>query len=222
MNWLDILFVFVISWNTWMGLKTGLLAGASRLAGALAGLAAAPSFYQPLADAVNLKWNLVSDISRLFAGGERSAGGPFKVPGTPDLFYPGPAAPGAVKGLYGIGEPAARVLASAALDILCFIIIFLTVSWIVSLLGVVAGKIARIVFLGPVDRAGGAVLGAARGCVVSAVVMGLAVALQLPAAFFSGGKKTSFLTLALQKSVLAPYFLTGLEYLKVHFPGWIM
>lgn len=204
MNWLDILFVAIISWNAWMGLKTGLLAGASRLAGALAGFAAALSFYQALADAANLKWDLVSAISSLFAGAERSAGGFFKMPG-----------------LYGVGESAVRLLASAALDILCFIIIFLAVSWIVSLMGVIAGKIASIVFLGPVDRAGGAVLGAAKGFVISAVVMGLAVALQLPAAFFSGGKKTSFLTLALQKSVLAQYFLTGFEYLKVHFPGWI-
>lgn len=204
MNWLDIIFVFIISWNAWMGLKNGLLAGASRLAGALAGFAAALSFYQTLADAANLKWDLVSVIGSLFAGGQRSAGGLFKIPG-----------------LYGMGESAARLMASAVLDILCFIIIFLAVYWIVSLMGVIAGKIASIVFLGPVDRAGGAVLGAAKGCVISAVLMGLAVALQLPAAFFSGGEKTLFLTTALQKSVLAPYFLTGLEYLKVHFPGWI-
>lgn len=222
MNWLDILLIFIIIWNAWMGLRTGLLAGAARLAGALAGFAAALSFYQPLADAVNLKWNMVSIIGRLFTGGDKSAGGPPKLPGAQDLFYPGTASSGIAKGLYGIGESISRVLASGILDIICFIIIFLAVSWIVSLAGVVMGIIARKAFLGPVDRAGGFLLGTAKGCVISAAVVALAISLQLPAAFFAGGKKTSFLTLALQKSALAPYFLKGFEYLKIHFPGWIM
>lgn len=223
MNWLDIVFITLIGWNAWIGLKTGLVAGASRLIGVLAGFAAALSFYQPLADAVNLKWNLVSVISKwMFSGGNKSGGGPLKAPGSPDLFYPGPAEPGIFKGLSVIGESLSRVLASTILDIACFIIILMFVSGTISLLGVLAGKLFRVFFLGPVDRLGGTALGAAKGCVLSSVVVALAVSAQIPALFLSGGKNTTFLSLALQKSVLAPYFLKGLEYLKINFPGWIM
>lgn len=223
MNWLDILFISLIGWNAWTGLKTGLVAGASRLIGVLAGFAAAMSFYQPLSDAVNLKWNLVSTISKIFAGPDKSAAaGPLKAPGAPDLFFPGPAAPGDIKGLYGIGDSVARTLASGILDILSFIIIFMVVSGLISILGILVGKMTRMVFLGPVDRAGGILLGAAKGGIISTVLVGLVISLQLPAVFLSGGNKTSFLSLALQKSVMVPYFLKALEYLKIHFPGWIL
>lgn len=229
MNWLDVLFAVIIGWNAWMGLKTGLVAGLARLFGVLAGFAAALNFYRPLADTLNLKWNLVSTISGLLPGVSKAGGG--KLPPT-DLFYPLMGPPGAtgaaavpkaaLTGLQGIGESVTRVLASGILDIICFIIIFWVVSKLIFLLGVMVGKAARLMFLGPVDRGAGLLLGAFKGFIIAMLLVALTISFQLPAAFISGGQKTSLLSLALQKSLLAPYFIQALAYLNINFPGWVI
>lgn len=229
MNWLDILFVVIIGWYTWNGLTTGLLAGLARLLGVLVGLAAALNFYRPLADTVNLKWNIASKIGDFIPILGKPAGGPAAGPGgAVEVFSPLAggtgglaAAPKAVfYGLQGIGESITRSLASGILDIICFFLIFLLVSKLVALGGAVAGKLSRMALLGPLDRVGGLLLGALKGCIIAALLVAVMVSLQLPAAFISGEQKASIFSLALQKSVLVPHFIKALTLFNITFPGW--
>ncbi|HBV97909.1 MAG: hypothetical protein JL50_07515 [Peptococcaceae bacterium BICA1-7] len=226
MNWLDILFAVIIGWNTWSGLTTGLLAGLSRLLGVLVGLAAALNFYRPLADSVNLKWNLVSKIGDFMPFLGKPAGGQGAGPGgAVEVFSP--LAGGLAEaprtlflGLQSLGDSLARSLASGILDIICFFLIFLLVSKLIALGGSVAGKLSRMVLLGPLDRAGGLLLGALKGCIIAGLLVAVMVSLQLPAVIISGEQKTSFFSLALQKSVLVPHFIKALTIFNITFPGW--
>lgn len=206
-----------------MGLRTGLLGGLARLAGVFLGLAAAFNFYRALADMVNLKWNLAAAISRWFHF--TPSGAAPALSGGPSVPAGGiPGAEGLIQGsrgaLQGLGESAARVAGSGMLEIICFIAIFFVVSWAVGTAGAILGKVARLFFLGPADRIGGIALGAARGLVMALVLVALAGALEVPAAFMSGGLHSSWIGLALQKSVLAPYFVKALVVLNVKLPGW--
>lgn len=226
MNWLDILFAAIIGWNSWKGLKAGLVAGLARLLGVLVGLAAALNFYRPLADAVNLKWNLVSRLGDFIPFLGKPAGG--VPPGAMELLSPLSQGSGGLAavpremflGLQGIGESVSRSLASGIIDIICFFIIFLLVSQLVALAGAAAGRISRLILLGPLDRAGGMLLGAVKGCIIAAVLVAVMIALQLPAAYITEGQKYSVFSLALQKSTLVPYFVKALSLFKITFPGW--
>lgn len=217
MNWMDILILVIIGWYAWVGLRTGLLAGLAKLLGAFLGLAAAFNFYRPLSDAVNLKWGLVSTLGKWIP--VSLPGGANSLPGT-EVQLPG--LNGSYHGVRLLGDSVSRLLASGILDILCFIIIFLVVSKAVVILGLLCGKMARLLFMGPIDRAGGILLGAAKGVVISGILVALTVALQVPAAVFSGTAQPSWVSLALQKSVLAPYYIKALSLLNIHFPGWNM
>lgn len=227
MNWLDILIVIIVGWYAWIGLRAGLVGGLARLLGAFLGLAAAFNFYRPLADTVNLKWNLVSYIGKWIP--VPALGSWVNMPGPANLLpaqgVPGPesqvlAPKGSLYVLQGLGESLSRVLASGILDILCFILIFIVVSRLVVLLGALLGKIGSLLFLGPVDRFGGLLLGAAKGIVIAAVLVALLNAVQLPAVFFSGGRSSNWISLALQKSLIAPHFIKALVIFNVKFPGW--
>ncbi|MHB8155797.1 MAG: CvpA family protein [Desulfocucumaceae bacterium] len=228
MNWLDILFLAIMAWYTWTGLRTGLVVGLAKLLGALIGLAAALNFYRPLADAVNLKWNLVSAIGKLLPlPGKATGAVPPGSQGPAEIFFPfvgspgSPALPKMVSySLHGIGESVTRMLASGILDILCFIILYLVVSKLVVVIGVVVSKMSRLLLLGPLDRAGGLVIGVVKGGIIVAILVAVIVSLQLPAAYIAGGQKPSLLSLALQKSTLAPFFFKALAYFKITFPGW--
>jgi uncharacterized membrane protein required for colicin V production len=79
---------------------------------------------------------------------------------------------------------------------------------------------AKIMFLGPVDRSGGALLGAAKGLIIAVVLVLLMRSMQLPASFFPSAYKSSWVSLALQKSLLAPYFMKALDFLNINFWGW--
>lgn len=228
MNWLDILIIFIVCWYAWAGLRSGLVGGLARLLGVFLGLAAAFNFYRPLADTVNLKWNLVSTLGKWIPVSAFGPGG--KIPGPSDLIHSVKGLPGAesqvaapkevLYSLHGLSESLTRVLASGILDILCFIAIFLAVSTAVVIMGMVLAKISRIFLLGPLDRAGGLLLGAVKGLVMAAVLVALLNAVQLPAAFFSGGKSSNWISLALQKSTIAPFFIKALVILNLKFPGW--
>lgn len=228
MNWLDILFAAVIVWNLWSGFTAGLVVGLARLLGLLLGFAAALNFYRPLADAVNLKWNIVSVIGTHFPSLGGSPGGPAYGPRSPvEIFFPpaaidaGAAASNKVfYGLQGIGDSVTRMLASGILDIICFFVIFLVVSKLIVIAGVVVARVSKMLFLGPLDRLGGLLMGLVKGGVIVAVLVAAIVSLQLPAAYISSGEKTSFLSLALQNSLLTPYFLKAMAFLKISFPGW--
>lgn len=228
-NWLDFLIVFIIGGYALIGFRTGFVGGLARLLGALLGLAAGLNFYRPLADALNLKWDLVATIGGwipVSAFGAKSK----LIPGPGDLLNTIKGTPGtesqllAPKGplyaLQGLGESVARTLASGILDVFCFILIFLVVSWTVKTLGVLLGKMARMLFLGPADRIGGMLLGGVKGGVIAMVLVALGNSLQVPAAFISTDNSANGISLALQKSLLVPYFIKALVVLNAKFPGW--
>lgn len=106
------------------------------------------------------------------------------------------------------------------LNIICFIIIFFLVSWAVKMLGAVLGTMAKLLFLGPVDRIGGGLLGAVNGCFLATVTIGLLHSLQLPSSYIFQSPSGGFLSLALQNSTLTPFFTNILVILNVKFPGW--
>jgi membrane protein required for colicin V production len=226
MNWLDILFAVIIGWNIWRGLHNGLVAGLARLIGVLVGLAAALNFYRPLADTVNLKWNLVSRLGDFIPfWGKSGSALPGTGGGVESISPPAAGGLSAVPrelflGLQGVGESVTRSLAAGILDVVCFFVIFLLVAKVVALLGTAAGKISRMTPLGLLDRAGGLLLGALKGCIIAAVLVAAMISLQLPAAYLSGGQKMSIFSLALQKSTLAPYFIKALSFFQINFPGW--
>lgn len=225
-NWFDMLLVLIIGGYALIGFRTGFVGGLARLLGALLGLTAALNFYRPLSDTLNLKWNLVSAIGSWIPVSSLGARGripgqeilnPARVPGAESQLL---APKGALYSLQGLGESLTRVLASGILDILCFILIFLVVSWAVKTLGALFGKLARMFFLGPVDRAAGALLGAVKGGVIAGVLVALVNALQVPAGVLSGSSSSNWISLAFQKSALVPYFVKALVVLNVKFPGW--
>ncbi len=214
MNWLDLIIMLTVAWYGWTGIKTGLVGGLARILGLFLGLAAAFQFHRPLADAANLKWNLVPALGKWLPvpavgpGGLAGADGRFALP------------KGVLDGLGGPGVPLNQALASGILDLLSFIIIFLIVSKGAVIFGSILGNAVKMFLLGPVDRLGGFILGAAKGLVMSAVLVALMKILQLPAAVFSGGGNTDWISLALDKSVVAPYFVKALVILDVKLPGW--
>lgn len=227
MNWLDVLLLLIIGGYTWVGLRSGLIGGLARLLGVLLGLAAAFNLYRPLSDMVNLKWNLVGVIGKWFPFSSPGAGG--RLPGADGLFMPGvpqagggllQAPKGSLFGLQGLGDSISGLLASGILDILCFILIYLVVSKGVFILGALVAKLSRLFFLGPVDRLGGAALGAVKGVILALVVVALGNSLQVPAAYISGGQGPNWISLALQKSVLVPYLVKALVVVNLKFPGW--
>lgn len=205
MNWLDILILLIIAFYGFYGLRTGLVAGLAKLVGLVAGFIAAMNFYQPLSDMLNLKFNLVPLIFKLF----------------PSLSGAGSAAsPLSSLKPTGLGESVGGLIASGILDILCFVIILIVVTKGVEIAGIFLGKIARMFLLGPVDCLGGVALGVIKGLLASGILVALIKALQVPAGILPGGQN-SFFALMLQKSILAPYFLNILSLVSANFPALI-
>ncbi len=209
MNWLDILLVIIVGGSVLKGLRTGLLGGLSGLLGLLLGFAAALRFYKPLVDMVNLKWGITSSISGW-------------LPSNPDASNTiNGLLPEKPLGLVGeLTDSLTEVIASGIISIVCFVLIFALVSWGVKTLGALLGTMAKLFFLGPVDRVGGAVLGAVNGSILATILVGLLSSMQIPLLFAGSNHKGEFIALALQKSVLVPFFIDILVILNVKFPGW--
>ncbi|NTW06046.1 MAG: CvpA family protein [Peptococcaceae bacterium] len=214
MNWFDILLLIVIGGSAFIGLKSGLVRGLSRFLGFILGFVAALNFYQPLADTLNLKWQLSTvigdwlpffgeDKKQALSGGQGDA-----------LFSGGPTGV-----LSGLGDSLANLFASGILDILCFVAIFWLVSWGVKFLGSLLATMAKLFFLGPIDRVGGAFLGAVNGGVLVLVLIGIMKSMEAPLSFASGSQDPGFLAEGIAGSVLAPFFTDILVILDVTLPG---
>lgn len=186
MNWLDILFIVVIGWNSLVGFKTGIVVGLAKLLGVLTGLAAAFNFYQPLADAAIIKWS-------------------------PKVW---------LQGFQGWGESVSTIISSLFIEILSFIVIYVAVSKVVVILGILLSKMAKLMLLGPIDRVGGAVLGSVKGVLIVAILVAMIKTLQFPIIFI-GGQESMWFSLALEKSLIVPYFTSAFDLFNVNFPGWI-
>lgn len=215
MNWFDIMLLIVIGGSAFLGLKSGLVRGLSRFLGFILGFAAALNFYQSLADTLNLKWQLstiISDWLPFFGQDKKQAlsGGQGQ-----SLLSDGPTGV-----LAGLGDSLSNVFAAGILDILCFIAIFWLVSWGVRFVGSLLATMAKLFFLGPIDRIGGALLGAVNGGFLVLVLVGILKSMEGPLSFASGSQDPGFLAAGLAGSALVPFFTDILVVLDVRLPGF--
>ncbi|MGB9803200.1 MAG: CvpA family protein [Desulfofundulus sp.] len=181
MNWLDLLLVWMIGWSTWQGLKTGLVSGLARLCGLILGLFLAREFQAPLATCLKRQWPLEQWLKSWLAA---PANGP------------------ATRPVSGLEQYLFQRLVQNLLDLISFSAILLITALLVGWVGELVGRVARLGFLGPVDRAGGLVLGVARGLVAAAILIALILSLKHGANLWLPGEPLPWLARALESSRL--------------------
>ncbi len=171
MNWLDWLIILIVVLSAFQGLRYGLLASIARLAGILAGLGVAFTYHRTLYEYVTVQWDLEEKIFPLVKG-------VLKVwtPSSSDMptvFSPGEVTASnlAVNQATSYVDYLAGVVAAGVLDALCFLTLLAATVWAVSLAGGILTKVADICLMGPLNRLGGLVFGAAKGLVVAMIVL---------------------------------------------------
>ncbi|NPV74609.1 MAG: hypothetical protein HPY89_12730 [Pelotomaculum sp.] len=223
MTWLDWLIVAVIVFSTLQGLRCGLLASITRLAGTLIGLGAAFAYYRPLSDYLSARWNieekllpLASWLLKLFLPYTDLA---------PPAFPPARLAPVAVSvpgRATAIGEHLSRMFAAAALDVLSFLALLLATAWAAGFAGSLLTRIAGMTMLGPLNRLGGLLFGAVRGLAIVVVFLALLSPFQ-QTGLFPGGHQTEpggpGRGSVFQDSKLLPFFEPLLKAIDRQLPG---
>lgn len=194
MNWLDWLFVSLIILLTWRGFRTGFLAGCAGIAGLGLGIWLAARFHHAFAAYMADQWQLDEKIAANL--GNIQATSPVPAP-----FLPLPAA--------------GREAAGTILELLAFVSIFLVLYLLVSLLLRLASTIISGTLLSPFNKLSGAVLGLAKGLLLSALALLVVVKLGPPAEVLFG---VEALPLAVEKSKLAP-LLARVAHLISTIPG---
>lgn len=177
MNWLDLFLLWIIGWSTWRGMQTGLVAGLARLCGLLVGLVLAREFQAPLAAYIRRQLPLEQWLNSWIA--------------SPAIGL----APGPLSGWN-------RYLAQGLLEVLSFVVILLVVARLIGWLGQLLAGAARFSFLGPVDRAGGLVLGIVRGVVAAAILLAVIFAVKNAAGSWVPGEPMTWLARAVEGSRL--------------------
>jgi uncharacterized membrane protein required for colicin V production len=221
MNWLDWLLMIIIGLSALQGLRTGLIAGVSRLLGLVAGIAAAYTWHRPLAlyfdrqlgwgDSVAnflLKW-LPQPLLQGMAGSLSLT----------DLkqFMP-------IKGMQkgaavGRDIPAgladlAHQLALSLLELFSFIVLLIAITMVVSMIFRIFSGVIAVTPFGPLNRLGGLVLGLARGILIVLVIVML-----LQQFMPAGAGENGMLGRAAANSNFMPYVRQALDLLNLHFPG---
>ncbi len=226
---MDIVIVLILVWSVWKGFRTGLLTGAARFAGLIAGLASAFAYYEALAKYAEERWHLGTLILDHFIGPNFPFNPEKIIQSLPSLQYfnnkitsYGDWVPRlSLEGKFQeIGDAFSRLLASGILEICSFVIIFLLVSQGIYILGIAASKLLFFSLIGLVDNLGGAIFGLVRGLLIVLILMALAVSLQWPLAITSGGTDPHWLTDGLVHSRIAPYFLKVINLYKNDLPGF--
>ncbi|SHI67654.1 CvpA family protein [Desulfofundulus thermosubterraneus] len=177
MNWLDLVLLWIIAWSTWRGMQTGLVAGLARLCGLLVGLVLAREFQAPLAAYISRQWPLEQWLNSWIA--------------SPAIGL----APGSLTGWN-------RYLAQGLLEVLSFVVILLVAARLIGWLGQILAGAARFSLLGPVDRAGGLVLGIVRGVLAAGVLLAVILALKNAAGTWLPGEPIPWLARAVEGSRL--------------------
>jgi len=201
MNWVDVTILVIIGWFAWRGLTTGLLKGIARLAGIILGIVFAMKYDRQLADFAGSKWHLTEKLSKYFAFPTDLWNDSMSWWSSNGLSFTG-------------GEQIQNILSMRLLEIIAFLLIFLVVYRLTYFVGAILSQVARMAFLGPVDRLGGLALGLVNGLVIVLILVALLTPLQIPVSMLNGGQKDNWYTRSIQSSVIIPkcrQFLTPLE-----------
>jgi membrane protein required for colicin V production len=201
MNWVDVAILVIIGWFAWRGLTAGLLKGIARLAGIFLGILFALKYDSQLADFAGSKWHLAEKLSKYFS--------------FPSALWNDSMSWWSSRGLsFTGGEQIQNILSSRLLEIIAFLLIFLVVCRLTYFVGSLLSRVARIAFLGPVDRLGGLALGLVNGLVIVLIIVALLLPLQIPVSILNGGQPDNWYTRSIQGSIIIPKcqkFLTPFE-----------
>ncbi|MGQ9558649.1 MAG: CvpA family protein [Desulfurispora sp.] len=213
MNWLDWLLLAILLWLAWRGWQTGLVGAVTRVTAVVLGLALARQYYHPAALYLDRRWHLAALLDGLWS---RQTALPGAGAGTPAL----PGLPGgqALTGLFHdlllpafAGWPGAapqlaqlkRALSVGLLELLCFLLIFWGVAYLVRLAGRAVTRLLGLALLGPVNRAGGMLLGLGTGLLLDLLLLAVLLHAHPAVAFLSStGSRPDWLGAALQHSLL--------------------
>lgn len=218
MNWLDLVLIAVIVLPALRGLKAGFLAGAAGVFGIIGGIWAAAQFHGQLAAYLSTRWNwdekifnfLISRLNRVNPGEfNREAGMPGKIMetllpsgGTVDL------------------NTQVSVIAQGILNIAAFLLLVVFIYVVAgTMLKLLSGAVSHTP-LYPLDKLGGLVLGLLKGAFFAAVLLMLFLSLRLPTELLSGGEGPGMISLAAEKSKIAPFLLRLIGFLDIPLPNW--
>lgn len=220
MNWLDWLLVMITGLSTLQGLRTGLMAGVARLLGLVAGIAAAYTWYRPLAVYFDreLGWGItLARLLQKWMPLPLLQGVNGKFPPTGEQPYA--PLPGmhkevmAVNDLTGNVAVAGQHLAHTLLELFSFVLILFVVTMSVSLMFKLFSGLVAATPLGLIDRFGGLGFGLVRGIII---ILLLAMLLQVLAPVGTDG----ILGSAVKKSLFMPHIRQVLDLLHLHLPGF--
>ncbi len=212
MNWLDAALLVILGLSALSGFMRGLVRSVAGLAALVFSFAAAYCYYRPVAEYLDGSFGLGRWLTRYFS--ERLGCPQIHEPVTAVLMTAGDGtnpfdlllqflfAPG---GQNLLDQAFASVLASAVLNVLAFLLIFMTVNLII---GAVANIVPSVPVLAPLDRAGGFFFGLLRGFLVGMALV--AVFRLLDAA---GAAAPTPFSAGLAGSLLAPSYLAAFDYL---------
>lgn len=191
MNWVDVTILVIIGLFAWRGLTTGLLKGIARLAGLFLGILFAIKYDSQLADLAGSKWHLAEKLNKYLS--------------FPSDLWNDSMSWWSSRGLpFSGGEQVQNILSTRLLEMFAFILIFLVVYWLTYFVGSLLSRVARMAFLGPVDRLGGLALGFVNGLVIVLIMVALLLPLQVPVSLLNGGQTDNWYTRSIQRSVIIP------------------
>ncbi|ACV65021.1 Colicin V production protein [Desulfofarcimen acetoxidans DSM 771] len=188
MNWLDIIFIIIIIYSAMIGFFTGLIKSLTKLISIIGGLFAAYKYYGELVAYINSVWHCEKIITSWITNWLKSKYVP---------FYKGDIP--AISELSGM-------LAVHILELTCFLFVFLAAYMIIKILGSFLSGITSLVFLKPVDRLMGSLVGIIKGTAVVLIFILVMTHLQLYADVFLGNEKLSYyLDQSINNSIMIPY-----------------
>lgn len=185
MNWLDWIIVATIIWSGLQGFWSGLVLSLTGFTGVIAGLAVSTSYYKPLAEYLALNWHLEERFlpwqEKWFAG--------------QDLVQ---------RELNKANDYLTASIAYGILEVVSFIVLFMTIRFLFSIVGLVLTKMANIAFLGPLNKLGGLFWGVIKGLLMVVIVLTLLSYFQQQNLFPNW--QWGMLGTAFRESMLRPYF----------------
>lgn len=154
MNWLDWIIVTVIIWSGLQGFWNGMVLSLTRFTGIIVGLATSTTYYKPLAEYLVLNWNL----DGIFL--------PFlkKLINVQDL---------AQSELNNVNNSLTNPITYGILEVVSFLVLFVTISFLFTLIGLLLTKIANVAFLGSLNKLGGLFFGVSKGLLMVVIILTL-------------------------------------------------
>lgn len=209
MNWLDWIFIIIMVVSAIRGFRVGFFTGISGIAGLLGGIWAAARFHGQLADYLAARWNWDDIIAEILLS--------WALQIYPDFL---PAAGGLPDSIISAGTQIIYPAADTILNIIAFGMIVTAVYLVAGgILRLASLTISRTIFF-PFDRLGGLVLGLVKGGLLATAILVILLWLNTPLSLLlspAGGPQ--ILTVALEKSKIAPFMLNIIKVFNLTLPG---